>query len=267
MMDTARELKWFDVHLHLQNERLAGNWSALWDRAGALGVQGAVCCGLQPLDWPLVERIGASCRQIIPAYGVHPWQVHQVDDSWLDDLSRRLRGGGCLLGEVGLDGRFARAAMTGQLQALRRQLELARELALPVSLHCLDAWPELLRLLEEFPGLSLAVHAFANPDSLAALRDYGAYFSFNGGLVRSGFGRMKKAVLACPPERLLLETDAPDFPLSGQPVNTPDSLPRIAAAAAGLRNMPLAELAERCWENSGRYLGESLFKRCSVGRD
>lgn len=256
----------FDVHLHLQDDRLWTNWPGHWRAARSVGVCGAVCCGTSPGDWGRVSDIAREEPEIIPAYGVHPWYAHELGEGWLEDLRNRLTLGPCMLGEVGLDGRFAQADMACQMGVLKHQLQLAQGLALPVSVHCLDAWEPMLEILGEFPGLSVNMHAFAHPASLGALVEYGAYFSFNGSLTRSGHGRMKKALLACPTERLLLETDAPDFPLAQAGlvdkslINTPATLPRILQAAADLLGLTPEALAGQCLKNTKSYLRATI--RC-----
>jgi TatD DNase family protein len=211
-----------------------------------------------------VAEIAREAPEIIPAYGVHPWAVHELGDGWLEGLKSRLAQGPCVLGEVGLDGRLARADMGRQVDVLRQELRLAQELALPVSVHCLDAWSPLLDMLDEFPGLSVNIHAFAHPASLDRLKAYGAFFSFNAALTSSGHGNMKKALMACPVERILLETDAPDFPLAQAGlvdkslINTPASLPLVLRAAADPLGLAPETLAGQCHKNSRAYLASTL---------
>lgn len=254
--------RYFDVHLHLQDTRIGKNWTAHWSYAQRAGVAGALCCGSGPSDWQRVTEITASGEGLIPAYGVHPWAVHLLQNGWLTQLEHRLQTGGCALGEVGLDGRFAKAPMALQMEVLTLQLRLADRFHLPVSLHTLDAWDQMTETLQSFPHLRCNLHAFNAPERIGRLAELGAYFSFNGDLSRTGTTRMKRALRACPPERLLLETDAPDFPLQEDEnrdrnrINLPENLPKIADLAARTLGLELSVLAERVWNNSRVYMGE-----------
>ncbi len=254
--------QYFDVHIHLQDERFGDNWLTHWNDANRNSVSGALCCGSEPCDWPKVREIAATVRGIVPAYGVHPWYIHRIGNNWLDDLEMRLQAGGCGLGEVGLDGRFAKTPMLRQMDVLEAQLRLADRFRLPVSLHTLDAWDQMIEILQAFHGLRFNLHAFSAPERIDRLAHLGAFFSFNGGLSRKGNTRMKKALCACPPERLLLETDAPDFPLlepgiyDKDKINLPKNLPEINRLAANLLGLESAQLADTVWNNSETYMGE-----------
>ncbi len=263
-MLNKQEAHFFDVHLHLQDPRLRDDWRQHWDLALTLGVRGALCCGTGPQDWSMVAQIAADAPEIVPAYGLHPWFVHDAPGGWLGELSDRLQNAGCALGEVGLDGRLAEAPMTRQMDALHSQLHLADRLSRPVSLHCLDAWDELMEILDVFPGLSFNIHAFCSPERIDSLADRGIFFSFNGGLSQKGNTRMKKALIRCPPGQLLLESDAPDFPLAAdgfikqKALSVPAQLPDIARLAAALLGMNTEDLATQALNNTRSYLAGVL---------
>lgn len=251
---------YFDAHIHLQDGRFAGKGPERWLEAKALGLVGALCCATAPDDWSAVAAIAAEYPEILPAYGVHPWYVHRLSKGWQKELDARLKTGRCALGEVGLDARLAVAPLALQTELLEKQLRLALEYDLPVSIHCLDAWDELLRFSGLLRELSFAIHAFASPAHIERLAALGAFFSFNAALGRRGHKKMKTALSACPPKRILLETDAPDFPLftpnnadPDQP-NLPSALPRIASMAAAILGMDETALAELVIENSRSYL-------------
>jgi TatD DNase family protein len=233
----------FDTHVHLYEPPLAADPDGVLARAAAAGVTRMVVPAYDVVSWD--ATLAAARRPgVYAALGLHPWVADQPLD--LDALRAALVEQRCVaVGEVGLD------AVTGpapavQRAALRGQLALACELGLPAVLHCRGAFEELLALLRDFaPGLRGVVHAFARgPELLGRFLELGLCVAFGGAATRPG-SRAVRSVPLVPPERLLLETDAPSIGLHGIPA--PEVEPRhvrtVAEAVARLRGTPLEELA------------------------
>jgi TatD DNase family protein len=112
------------------------------------------------------------------------------------------------------------------------------------------------------------IHSYSGaPDLIPALAAHGAFFSFSGSVTRPHNKRARTAVTVVPPDRLLIETDAPDLmpfapaapgtpaaPLSDGP-NEPANLPLVRDAVAALRGMPPDELADLTFRNALRAFG------------
>jgi len=183
------------------------------------------------------------------------------DDRVLADLDAALaRGGAVGVGECGLDGPTVEAGvpMERQVAVLSGHLALARKHHLPVMLHGWRAWEPLLRLLER-DGLPAGgvFHSYSAPAAqVGAFAGLGLHFAFAGPLT---WERAKKPLLALqevPPERLLLETDAPDqTPRPHQGRCEPSYLADVARAAAGALGMTVEALDGLTSENARR-----LFK-------
>jgi TatD DNase family protein len=151
------------------------------------------------------------------------------------------------------------------------QLRLAAERNLPVSIHCLRAWGPLLEILrrEPRPQRGLVLHSYGGSAELVApLAKLGAYFSLPGYFAHERKHRQREAFLAVPPDRLLIETDAPDqllpaernrHPLAdastGKVLNHPANLTAVYEFAAGLFHEPVNQLATRVEENFFRVFG------------
>lgn len=172
------------------------------------------------------------------------------------------------VGEIGLDRWIEPRDESAQESAFRAQLELARRLNRPVMIHCLKAWDWLMRLLREEPppAAGLLLHAFGGPlECIKPLTDRGAYFSFAGDVLNERKVQKRSALLRIPPERLLLETDAPDM-IPPEPfrvsalggahrklLNEPANLAPILRGVAGLLGEAPEALAVRVFENSRRF--------------
>lgn len=184
--------------------------------------------------------------------GIHPQLLPALDerddDRHLAALDAALSAGGAVgVGECGLDGPSiaAGAPLERQVRVLRAHLALARKHGLPVMLHCLKLHEPLLALLAEEPLPAGGVlHSFSgSADHVRSYLRSGLHFSFAGPVTYEGARRPIAALNAVPPERLLLETDAPDqTPRPHRGRNEPAFLPEIAAAIARATGRTVADV-------------------------
>ncbi len=259
----------FDAHCHLQDARLLADWPAVLRRAAAAGVAGVQCCGCTEQDWPLVAELARGqeadaaqrpALRIFPSFGLHPCHIAGHSQDWLrvleDQLSRQPAG----IGEIGLDRLVAGRDDLEQGKIFVGQLELARRMRRPVTIHCRRAWGRLLEILRRdgLPPAGLMVHAWSGSlEVLEELLELGAYVSFAGNITFPHHQRARRALLAMPADRLLLETDSPDLLPAGAAGewNEPANLGIVFHAAAELRGVPDGTLAEALRGNIRRFLG------------
>lgn len=211
----------WDAHCHLQDPRLGHDAAAALNRAQAAGVTDMVCCGTAEDDWDRVVALATDHPAVHPTLGLHPWEAARRSPDWLPRLRHLLVSSGASVGEVGLDAAIA-LPMDEQEEVLLAQLDLARTLRRPVSLHCRRAFDRLVPLLRDAGPLpaGFVVHAYSGgTEHLVPLLDLGARLSFSGTLCWTRNHRAHRACAAVPAERLLLETDAPDMapPLDALP--------------------------------------------------
>ncbi len=264
MSDPAPPL--FDAHTHLHDRRIEPTLAALLDVARQHGIGRWNVCGTSPADWPAVSALVARHPCMSGAYGIHPWYVASATGAWREQLSELLRADPrAAVGEVGLDATPRGGPAGLQEPLLREQLELAVREARPVVLHaarCLDPLLVLLRAFaHRLPGF--LVHAFSGSiEQWRAIERLGGCVSVGGAVLHPNATGLQAAVRAVAPERLLIETDAPDLRPrdglgcgpSGQ-LNHPANLQAIARRVAQLRAMPLADLATRTTANAQRLFG------------
>jgi len=147
---------------------------------------------------------------------------------------------------------------------------LAAKRNLPVSIHCLKAWGRLLEILQSelHPKCGLVLHSFGGPKEMVpALVELGAYFSFPGYFVHERKLKQREAFRKVPPDRLLIETDAPDQLLpdnlsnysitdsNGKALNHPANLTAVYRFVAKFLGMPLEELGQEVEKNFLRVFG------------
>lgn len=275
----------YDAHNHLQDEWLAPHLDRIARAAADARIAEMVVNGTHPDDWPLVDALATRFGFVRPSFGVHPWDAGRLrDDTWLGQLEARLatHPRSCV-GEIGIDRwildsarpddpRLAgvrRAPLDEQTAVFLPQLALAARHNLPVTIHCLQAWGELDRLLHEHavPARGFLLHAYGGPAELVErFAARGAYFSFNGYFLDPVKTRQQEVFRRVPAERLLVETDAPAMPLpqpwrthklppapDGSPVNHPANLEAAYAGLASLRGVPLPALVREVAANHVRF--------------
>jgi len=265
------KLRLYDAHNHLQDGRLAPHREAAIAAALQSGVSKMVVNGSCEEDWPAVRQLAAQHPEVIPSFGYHPWYVKERSANWQNELLRCLDAVPSGVGEVGLDRWIKDFNLPAQEETFVWQLRLAAERNLPVSIHCLQAWGPLLQILQAQPrpACGFLLHSYGGPGEMVApLTDLGAYFSLPGYFAHERKTRQREAFRRVPPERLLIETDAPDqllppdrieHPLlekeNGKALNHPANLEAVYRFAAELFEEPLDHLAQRVEQNFARLFG------------
>lgn len=226
-------MRLFDAHNHLQDERFGGRQDALLAACREDGVVRMVVNGSCEADWEAVAELARRHPEtVIPAFGLHPWYVHERTPNWKEGLNRWLdEVPGAVVGEIGLDRWIlecpprTRAGIAPELVGLRaaplveqeavfgEQMRIAAERNLPASVHCLQAWGVLSDRLRAGPrpACGFLLHSYGGPvEMVTSLAGLGAYFGFPGYFLHERKARQRETFLAIPEERLLVETDAPD---------------------------------------------------------
>ncbi len=180
----------------------------------------ALCC-TSPQAFPFRTEDAPDGRTLY-AVGIHPWQADEADEAAWSALAQAVRHPDVVaVGEAGLD-RLQGADNAVQQAAFRRQVILSEEVGKPLVLHCVRAVDEVLAVRRETRARQPWIwHGFrGGARQLEQLAAHGFCFSF-------GSRFREEALVACPPEYLLLETDE-------QPFST---LPPLYARVAELRGL------------------------------
>lgn len=260
--------------------------------ARRLGVDSMVVNGTCESDWPEVASLARHTSGVLPSFGYHPWRLSQRTSGWFDRLRQCLvEFPGAGVGEIGLDawileqptealrrwggvlGDIVPLPLVEQEEAFLKQLDLAVTLNRPVSIHCIQAWGRLLELLRShsLPARGFLLHSYGGSRELVApFADLGAYFGFSGALAHDRKQRQRDAFRSVPPDRLLLETDAPDQPLpealrehplpptaDGRDQNHPANLPAVQRFAAAFLGQELGAFSAQVRANQDRLFGHS----------
>jgi TatD DNase family protein len=260
-------MKFYDAHNHLQDERFGGRQPELLAECERAGVARMVVNGTREADWPQVLALARAHPLVLPSFGYHPWHLSERTPDWLRNLETFLDEIPGAVGEIGLDRWKPDLNYAGQEEVFSTQLRLAVARNLPVSIHCLQAWGRLHELLRDHPcpPRGFVLHSYGGPvEMIPAFAKLGAYFSFPGYFLGERKQRQRESFKQVPPDRLLVETDAPDqqlppdknrFPLAaaaGQPLNHPANLIAVYDGLADFLGEKVDSLAARVEENFQR---------------
>jgi TatD DNase family protein len=252
-----------DAHCHLADGAFDVDRTAVLARAREAGVGHVVVIGESVAGSERALALARATPGLSATAGVHPHEAR----TWSPEVERRLRelltaAATVAVGETGLDYHYDHSPRDAQRTAFESQLSLAAELGRPVVVHARAADDDLAALLRVWGRRVPAVvlHSFSGGDGLfAAGMEIGAYFSFSGMITFKNWMH-HDALTACPPDRLLVETDAPflaPVPHRGRR-NEPAFVHDTAAELARRRGEPLEELARRTSENARRVFGDRI---------
>jgi TatD DNase family protein len=246
----------FDTHCHLDAPALLPMLPGLLQDAGRQGIIRFLLPGVHPEGWQGISSLSRGFPEILPAFGVHPMHADLVNPSALSQL-RHVSRNAVAIGEIGLDYLLESPGRSVQQEAFRAQLRLAIENSLPVLIHCRKAFPDLLAILSEegIERIGGVMHAFSGSAEIArqCLR-LGLHISVGGSVTYANAVRPVAVAASVPPERLLLETDAPDMapePYRGR-MNLPSYLLATAARVAEIRGISIEELGRQTTANAWR---------------
>ncbi len=222
-----------DSHCHLQDPAFDSDRDSIIRKAQAAGVVKFCCDSSNEPDWIRVEhlyrRYGANV--IRPGFGIHPWYAGQTSSGWQDRLIRLLnRLPDSIVAEIGLDCiHQAEVSLEIQHAVFTDQLEIARQVERPVTIHCARAWEQMIAVLKAAGKLDVLItfHAFSGTiqDIKWLLARYNVFFSYGSHLFRSdktGVHQTWRWLKDNAPERICYESDSPFMPLIKGSRNTPD---------------------------------------------
>lgn len=251
----------FDTHAHVDDRKFDADRPEVLARAQAAGVVNLVNVGY---DLPSSRRsvgLAEKYPHIYAAVGIHPHDAAGASEEVYSQLKELAANPKVVaVGEIGLDYYRDLSPRDVQMRAFRRQLQLAREVELPVIIHDRDAHGDIMQVLREglVPPRGGVMHCFAG--SLEMAREcvnLGFYISFAGPVTFQNARKLTEIAAAVPLERLLIETDCPYLtpdPHRGKR-NEPAYVVHVAEKIAALRGISAAELAQAAATNACTIFG------------
>ena len=238
----------FDTHSHYADSAFDGDRDELLAALPDKGVRFAALAGSSMQDSAENVALAQKYGYIYAAVGVHPESVDETPSDYREKLTELVKSSEKVraIGEIGLDYHYENYDRDKQILFFRQQLELARELSLPVIVHSRNASEDTLDILKEYRPAGV-VHCFSGSAEVAReVIKLGMYIGFTGVLTFKNAKKALRALEAVPLDRLLFETDCPYMapePLRGRRCDS-SMICYTAEKAAQIKGVSTQELLD-----------------------
>ena len=250
----------FDTHAHLNDEAFNADREALLAGLQEKGIGLVMNAGCSLEASREVVQMAKQNPWLYAAVGSHPDSADEVNEEVLEEYRKlcKLNPEVKAIGEIGLDYHYEDIPRQIQQKAFRMQMELARELDLPVIVHERDAHEDGMAIVREFPTVKGVFHCYSGSAEMARqLVEMGWYIGFTGVLTFKNARKAVETAASIPLDRIVLETDCPYMapePFRGKR-NDPGYLYRMAQQLAAIRGITPQEAAAITTEN-----GKKLYR-------
>lgn len=248
----------FDSHTHLNAEQFKADIPETIQHAKELGVTEMAVVGF---DTPTIEKslqLSQKYKEIQSIIGWHPTEAGSYTPEIEKNLQHLLTTPKVVaLGEIGLDYYWMEDPKEVQDRVFRRQIAIAKEMNLPISIHTRDAMEDTYKILkeEDIRDIGGIMHSFSgDPEWMERFLDLGMHISLSGVVTFKKAVEVQDVAKAVPLNRLLVETDAPylaPVPYRGKR-NEPGYTRYVVEKIAELREMPFEKIAEQTTANAHR---------------
>ena len=250
----------FDTHAHMDDRAFDEDRAQLLAALPEQGLALVMNPGCSLESSRNVVKIAAAYDYIYAAVGSHPDVADEVNEAVIEEYRTlcKLNPKVKAIGEIGLDYHYEDIPREIQLKAFRMQMELARELNLPVIVHERDAHEDGMAVIREFPEVKGVFHCYSGSAEMARqLVNLGWYIGFTGVLTFKNARKAVEVASSIPLDRIVLETDCPYMapePFRGKR-NDPGKLYRMAEKLAEIRGLSVEEIHAITVEN-----GKKLYR-------
>ena len=204
-----------DTHAHLDFSAFDKDREAVIERARKAGLKKIICVGCDPLSSDRCIDLAKKYDFIYASIGVHPSDA----DKWNTDLASKFivqakeEQKVVSIGEIGLDYFHLDHPKELQKRVFREQLDLAKQLGLPVCVHMRESASDVYDVLIDSGIEQVTLHCF-NEGLEFAQKAWarGWVLGFGGTITYPKNEELRKVVAACPSELFVLETDCPFLP-------------------------------------------------------
>jgi TatD DNase family protein len=244
----------FDSHAHYDDSQFDEDRDLVLKGIKEKGVIGVLNCGSDLKSLEATLELINKYDFVYGAVGIHPEYANEVNEALVERLkvlceNSKIRA----IGEIGLDYYWdENPSREIQKLAFRKQMQLARELKLPVVIHDREAHQDTLEIMKEFSDVKGVVHCFSGSVEFAKeCLKLGYYIGITGVVTFKNAKVIKEVAKAVPLEKLLVETDCPYMaptPFRGKR-NQSDYIEYIIEEIATLKNIDKEKIAEMMVKN------------------
>ncbi|MBE7023689.1 MAG: TatD family deoxyribonuclease [Ruminococcaceae bacterium] len=251
----------YDTHAHLDDSMFDKDRDAVIHKIqnSNVGLLNNIAADMESSRFSI--KLAEEYDFIYATVGVHPSDVLSMTNHDIDELRKLSKHPKVVaIGEIGLDYHYDDADPDLQKYWFREQLDLARDLNMPVVIHDRDSKGECLSILKEKNISRGVVHCFSgSAETAKEILKMGMHISFTGVVTFKNARRAIEALKVIPIERLLIETDSPYMapePFRGQR-NDSSFVYRVAEKISEVKEIPLEDVIRITCENGMKLFGIS----------
>ncbi len=255
----------FDTHSHLYLPDFDSDRSDVILRARSAGIAKIVLPAIDSTSHGKVVSVAQQAPDLfLPLMGLHPTSVKNSWESELKQVETYLKNHRFYgIGEVGIDLYWDSTFIEQQELVFRRQVQLAKQLNLPVIIHTREAFTEVLNIIDSENNANLrgVFHSFSGTiDHYKHIASYGGFLVGIGGVVTYKNSSLAELVKAMDLKHIVLETDSPyltPVPHRGKR-NESSFLPFVASKIAQIHGHTVQEIARITTQNAAQLYNVSI---------
>lgn len=246
-----------DTHCHLEDENFTADRAEVIERAKIAGVERIINFGSTLASSIAILELAKNFPELYGGVGIHPEEIDDFDEKTCAKLAALAADKKIVaIGEIGLDYHWEKDSARREVQRkiFIEQLDLARQMNLPVCIHNRDAHGDTLKILQtEGKNLRGVMHCYSGSLEMAReIWKLGWLIGVDGPLTFKNSAKLPEVVKAAPRDMILIETDAPylaPVPYRGKR-NEPAYVVEVAKKLAELRSETLEEVAAYTTNNA-----------------
>ena len=247
----------FDTHAHLNDSCFDADRNELLAMLPQKGLTLVMNAGCSLESSKEALEMAAPYDWLYCSVGSHPDSCDEVTEEVLEEYRKlcKLNPKVKAIGEIGLDYHYEDIPRDIQQKAFIAQMELARELDMPVIVHERDAHEDGMNIVRQFPTVKGVFHCYSGSAEMARqLTDMGWYIGFTGVLTFKNARKAVETAQMIPLDRIVIETDCPYMapePFRGKR-NDPSLVYRVAEKLAEIRGISVEEAQKATTQNGKR---------------
>ncbi|MCI7058776.1 MAG: TatD family hydrolase [Mollicutes bacterium] len=261
----GNEMNFVDSHCHLNDERFKDNVDEVVASSFKAGVTTILVVGYDLESSLKAIEIASRHEGVYAAIGFHPENLENVSDDNLNKIKELCKNPKVIaIGEIGLDYHWYKEQKDRDNQKIWfiKQLKMADELDLPVSIHCREAVQDTFDILKEYtPQAKGVLHCYSGSvEMMKEFEKLGYYFGFDGPITYKNSIVPKQCVKEVSIDRILSETDCPylpPVPFRGQ-TNYPEYIPYIVRQMSEIKEISLDILSKKIQDNFNKLFHVKL---------
>ena len=247
-----------DSHCHLADIKFSSDLSDVLLRAEEHGIDAMITIADTLKESRECIKIAEEYLQVFCTVGVHPHVAKHWQDGDVDQMKRLIKSSSKVkaIGEIGLDYHYDNSPRDVQRDVFRTQLVLAKELDMPVVIHCRNAIVDLKKIINEVSHSPYVIHCCTEKwGDIESLIKTGALLGFTGIATYPRSEDIRDVIKQCPFKQMMIETDAPYLAPAQYrgKRNEPAYVHEIAKIIAEIRGIPLEEVDTQTTKNTVEF--------------